>query len=64
VYYGVGHVAGGVGQVVLPVPGAALAVGTELGVHQDVVLRVVVELAVAGAGVPVVGAAVPVGWLG
>ncbi len=50
--------------MVLPMPGAALAVGTEMGVHLDVVLRVVVELAVAGAGVPVVGAAVPVGWLG
>jgi len=39
-------------------------VGKELGAHLVVVLRVVVELVVAGAGVPVVGAVVLVGWLG
>jgi len=58
------HVAGGVGQVVLPMPGAALVGGKELGDHLGVVLPVVVELAVASAGVPVAGSGVPVGWMG
>jgi len=48
--------------VVLLVPDAALAVGKELGDCQGVVLPVVVELAVAGAGVPIPVAVVPVGW--
>ena len=58
------HVVGGVGLVVLLVPDAALAVGKELGDCRGVVLPVVVELAVAGAGVPIPVAVVPVGWLG